>query len=142
MALCGDVVATVLKKLPIDTRVALGVEPNKVVASDCVRETAARIAKVAAHPHRLRWTWVRVEGKLVRVIQMMKMKALLKLDGSLEDPEPFHTYVTECRCKMINGGNWDFLPIAESCGYVDITCPSYRWILEELEGFEKFGPAV
>lgn len=140
MELCGDIIELVLKRLPIEKRVALRVRPNRVVASDEVRDTISRMAKVAAHPNRLRWTLARVEGELVRVIQMMQMKGLMKLDGSLEDPVPYHTYMTECRSKILNGGNWEFVPIAEAHGYIDITFPTYRWITEELEGFEKRGP--
>lgn len=139
-----DVLDIVLRKLPIDLRVALRVPPNQVVMSDDVRETLTRMARVAAHPNRLRYTWARVKGvdNLVRVISIVRMSSSVRyLDDSRttyvrDPPTPWYEYIFACRtkraCAVTTRG---FTPFVEVLAYID--APPF--VIAELEECEALG---
>ena len=138
--LSTDVVTLILKKLPIETRVALRVEPNRVIVSADVSSTVARMARVAAHPNHLRWTWARIDGEpsLVRVISMRTMTRWLDIDGVFGDPYPEYCWMAACRTRFLRGTSDEFCPMVHSAGYYVIT-PPFRRRIEMLEEYEANG---
>jgi hypothetical protein len=138
----GDVIELILKKLPIETRVALRVPPNKITPSKDVSDTIARMVRVAMHPHRLRWTWARVEGEkdLVRCISMMGMTRKMKAGTSLtvpeyHEPEPWYTWISACRTKRLAPGWYYFSPLPYSSGMRDV----FQWHIDNLAEYERHG---
>lgn len=68
MELPKDVHYLIVRHLPIDLRIALKVKPGRLYASEEVKKEVARMAKVANHPNKLRYTKVRTDKGVERMI--------------------------------------------------------------------------
>ena len=140
-ALCPDVLELILKKLPIETRLALRVRPNRVTPSDTVAKTVARMARIAAHPNHLCWVLARVEGhdKPVKLSSFMEM--CIDSHSPTGEYMPRYFYATPCKTMRLRTSDHVFSPFL----YWDfMTAPlgeNYGWHLDYLNEVEKHGKA-
>lgn len=97
MELPKDVHYLIVRHLPIDLRIALKVKPGKVRASEEVKKEIARMAKVANHPNKLRFTNVRTDKGVERMIVVhgwWHEGYIVYVDGEMtfREYEPFQYY--------------------------------------------------
>lgn len=135
--LCPDVLELILKRLPIETRVALRVLPNRVSAPAELTKTVARMARIAAHPNNLCFVLARVKGhdKPIKVISYREME----LDMDTGVWTPFYNYITSCRTLHLNVNELVFSPFLYWHDFVPSSQPVYQWEIEHLEKCEKLG---
>lgn len=127
--LYADVLELILKRLPIETRVALGVRPDRVSASEEVTKTVSRMARVAAHPNRLRWTSARLKGRDDPVKVISCMFSQVSAAGVYEEE---YYYIMPCRTVSLSTSDHVFSPFLY-WPFMTATLGPMSWLEDHLQ---------